>query len=372
MMSPQIEIMILACLTAVACALPGVFLVLRRMALMSDAISHAILLGIVLAFFMTKSLSSPLLVAGATMVGILTVTLTEMIIHTQKLKKDAAIGLVFPFLFSIGVILINRFTSDVHIDADCVLFGEIAFAPFNRFMAGPWDWGPQGFWVMGGILLVNLIFIILFYKELKIGTFDPGLAAVLGFNPVIVHYCLMTLVSVTAVGAFEHVGSILVVALMITPPATAYLLTDRLSSMIIISAFVGIASALIGYGMAFVLDANIAGSMAATSGIIFVLGLLFAPEKGIMPKLVVKKWKKWDLPSETLSVHLLQAEMAHAEDAERIVSHMNNHMLWDDGYTSEVIARCLQEGMIKKEGNKLSLTPYGREKAKVAISKEKI
>jgi manganese/zinc/iron transport system permease protein len=371
-MSPQIEIMILACLTAVACALPGVFLVLRRVALMSDAISHAILLGIVLAFFVTKNLNSPLLIVGATIVGILTVTLTEMIIHTQKLKKDAAIGLVFPFLFSIGVILINRFTFDVHIDSDCVLFGEIAFAPFDRIMIGSWDLGPQGFLVMGGILLLNLAFITIFYKELKIATFDPGLAATLGFSPIFIHYALMTLVSVTAVGAFEHVGSILVVALMITPPATAYLLTERLSSMIIISGLVGIVSALTGYAMAFLLDANIAGSMAAMSGIIFLFALIFAPEKGIMPKLVVKKWKKWDLPAETLSVHLLQAEMAHAEDAERIVSHMSNHMLWDDSYTSEVISRCLQEGMIKKEGNKLSLTPYGREKAKVVISKEKI
>ncbi len=369
MSTQQIEIIILASLTAMACALPGVFLVLRRMSLMSDAISHAILLGIVVAFFYTKNLASPLLLLGATLTGILTVTLTEAIIRTKKLKEDAAIGLVFPVLFSLGVILINRYTSDVHIDSDCVLFGEIAFAPFNRFIFSQIDLGPQGFWVMGIIFLANLIFISTFYKELKIATFDAGLAAALGFAPAVIHYMLMTLVSVTAVGAFEHVGSILVVSLMITPSAAAYLLTNRLSHMLIISAGVGILSAVSGYFLAHWLDASIAGAMATMSGFLFLLSFIFAPERGLLAKYLFKRWRRWDFASQTLAVHLLQAEMTHAEEAEQIVSHMNDHMLWNDNYTSEVIAQSIQEGLIKRQGNKLSLTAYGREKAKIAISK---
>ncbi len=365
----QSEIIILACLTAVACSLPGVFLVLRRVSLMSDAISHAILLGIVIAFFFTKSLASPLLLVGATLTGVLTVTLTELIIKTQKLKEDAAIGLVFPVLFSLGVILINRYTADIHLDADCILFGEIAFAPFNRLIINDMDFGPQGFWVMGGILILNLMFISLFYKELKIVTFDAELAAALGFIPMLVHYSLMTLVSVTAVGAFEHVGSILVVALMITPPAAAYLLTDRLSHMLIISALFGMGSALGGYWIAHRLDANIAGSMAMMSGILFFFSYVFAPERGFLARLFVKRWQRWDFASETLAVHLLQAEMTRADDAESVVSHMHKHMLWSDEFTSEVIAQCLQDGLVQKQGSKLMLTPYGREKAKISISK---
>jgi manganese/zinc/iron transport system permease protein len=369
-MSPQAEIMLIASLTAVTCALPGVFLVLRRVSLMSDAISHAILLGIVLAFFLTKNLSSPLLVVGATIVGVLTVVLTEMVINTQKLKKDAAIGLVFPLLFSVGVILLNLFASDVHLDADCVLFGEIAFTPFNRLTVGGVDFGPQALWVIGVAFLLNLLFIALFYKELKIATFDPELAASLGFMPVVINYALMTLVSVTAVASFESVGSILVVALMIAPPSAAYLLTNRLSTMIVLSASLGIGSALGGYMLSHLLDASIAGSMATFSGILFLIILVFAPERGLMAKFIVKKFKRWDLASETLAVHLLQAEQAHAEEAERIVSHMNEHMLWDRNYTSEAIAQCIQDGLIKKQGNKLSLTPYGREKAKNIIVKD--
>jgi manganese/zinc/iron transport system permease protein len=367
MFSAQFEIILLASLTAITCALPGVFLVLRRMALMSDAISHSILLGIVIAFIMTKNLSSPLLIIGATIVGILTVSLTELVIRTHKLKKDAAIGLVFPLLFSIGVILINKFAGDVHIDADCVLFGEIAFTPFNRLYIGDLDLGPQSIWVMAGILSLNITFISVFYKELKLSTFDAGLAAALGFMPALVHYLLMTIVSVTAVGAFESVGSILVVALMIAPPSTAYLLTNRLSHMIFISCFIGVLCAVGGYFMAYFLDANIAGSMATVSGIIFMLVFIFAPENGLLAKSIVRKWHKWDFAASTLTVHLLQAEIDNAADSEHIVGHMTAHMKWTPEYTSEVIAQCISEELIDLDGNKLTLTPYGREKANLSL-----
>lgn len=370
MSSHQIDILILASLTAVTCAVPGVFLILRRMALMSDAISHAILFGIVIAFFMVKNLASPFLVIGAALTGVLTVFLTEVIINTRKLKKDAAIGLVFPLLFSIGVILLTRFAGDVHLDTQCVLFGEIAFAPFNRLMINGVDWGPQGTWVVGSILFVNVAFIALFYKELKITTFDPGLAASLGFFPVLINYAFMTLISVTAVGAFESVGSILVVALMIAPAASSYLLTDRLSRMLMISASLGIVSAFGGYFLARWLDASIAGSMATFSGFIFMMVFFLAPERGLWARMVVRKYKKWDFASETLAVHLLQAEYTHAEENERVVAHMKEHMLWADEYSSQAIAQSLKEGMIKKDGSRLSLTDYGREKAKNILSKE--
>lgn len=365
----QIEVLILACLVAVTCAIPGVFLILRRVALMSDAISHAILLGIVVAFMLTKNLSSPLLIIGATVIGLLTVVLTEMVINTQKLKKDAAIGLIFPLLFSIGVILLNYYASDIHLDADCVIFGEIAFAPFNRLIVNGLDFGVQGIWVSGAVLVVNIIFFSLFYKELKITTFDAALAASLGFAPIALNYALMAMVSVTAVASFESVGSILVVALMIAPPASAYLLTSRLSSMIFLSVGFGIMSAIGGYFTAYFLDANIAGSMATFSGLLFLMTLIFAPEEGILAKTLLKKWKKWDFAAETLAVHLLQAEYAHAEDTERVVDHMNDHMLWNKDYTSEAIAQSIKEGLVRKEGDKLSLTPLGREKAKNSISK---
>jgi manganese/zinc/iron transport system permease protein len=216
MTTTQIEIQLIAAVVAAACALPGVFLVLRRMAMLSDAISHTVLLGIVIAFFIAGSLESPLLIMGAAAMGVLTVSLVELLNRTKLVKEDAAIGLVFPALFSIAVILISRYARGVHLDVDAVLLGELAFAPFDRIQFLGLDM-PTSLAVMGGILLINILFIGFFYKELKIATFDPGLAATLGFSPVLIHYGLMSLVSITAVGAFDAVGSILVVALMIAP-----------------------------------------------------------------------------------------------------------------------------------------------------------
>ena len=271
-----------AAVTAAACALPGVFLVLRRMSLMSDAISHAILLGIVLAFFVTENIASPLLVAAAAATGVLTVSLVELLNRTRLVREDAAIGLVFPALFSVGVILISRYAGNVHLDVDAVLLGELAFAPFNRLVIGGNDLGPRTLWLMGIVLLLNGAFILAFYKELKLTTFDAALAGALGFAPGLIHYLFMTLVSVTAVGAFDAVGSVLVVALMIAPPASAYLLTDRLPRMIGISMGLGVVSALAGYWMSYLLDVSIAGSMATMTGVIFLLVFLFAPERGLL------------------------------------------------------------------------------------------
>src|SRR5512139_2243406 len=297
----QIEIQLIAVVVAAACALPGVFLVLRRMSLMSDAISHAILLGIVLAFFITQDLSSPLLIFGAAAIGVLTVTLVELIARTGLVKEDAAIGLVFPVLFSIGVILISKFASNVHLDTDAVLLGEMAFAPFDRVVAFGMDIGPRALYLMGGILVLNLLFIVIFYKELKLATFDAGLAAALGFVPVVIHYVLMGLVSITAVGAFDIVGSVLVVALMIAPPGTAYLLTDRLSRLIGLSVLIGALSAISGYWLARALDASIAGAMATMAGVIFGIVYLSAPDRGLVAIARRRRRQRWEFAQTMLT-----------------------------------------------------------------------
>lgn len=245
-MSPQIEIQIIAVIVAVSCALPGVFLVLRKMSMMSDSITHTILLGIVIAFFATHDLSSPLLIAGAALMGVFTVWMTETLSRTRLLAEDAAIGVVFPLLFSIAIILITRYAGSVHLDTDSVLLGELAFAPFDRMIVAGEDIGAKAIYTTGSLLFINLTAIIIFFKELKVATFDPMLAAVLGLSPALVHYGLMTLVSLTAVGAFQAVGSVLVVAFMIGPPVTAYLLTDDLKRMLILSVVIGTVNGILG------------------------------------------------------------------------------------------------------------------------------
>ncbi len=307
MSSEVIEIQWIAAVVAVACALPGVFLVLRRMAMMSDAISHAILLGIVLAFFVTSDLTSPLLIIAAAATGVLTVSLVELLNRTRLVREDAAIGITFPALFSVGVILIARYAGDVHLDTDTVLLGELALAPFNRFGFFGRDLGPRALWVMSAILILNVLFIAIFYKELKLVTFDASLAATLGFSPALIHYGLMTLVSITLVGAFDAVGSILVVALMIAPPVTAYLLTNRLSRMIGLSGLIGVASAVAGYWFAHHHDASIAGSMGLMTGVFFALAFLFAPNRGIVAIARRRASQRWEFAQTMLAIHLFQS-----------------------------------------------------------------
>ena len=239
MTSFQIDIQLTAIVTAIACSTLGGFLVLRRMAMLTDAISHTVLLGIVIGFFVVQDLASPLLIFGAAAVGVLTVSLVALLERSRLVKGDTAIGLVYPVLFSIAVLLISRFAGDVHLDTDAVLVGELAFIPFDRLYVLGYDIGPRGFFLMGGILLINLAFIVIFYKELKLSTFDAGLATALGFMPLLIHYVLMSLVSITVVSAFDIVGSVLVVALVVVPPATAYLLTDRLPRMLVFERVTG-------------------------------------------------------------------------------------------------------------------------------------
>ena len=198
-MSAELQIILVAVVTAVTAALPGTYLVLRGTALVSDAISHAILPGIVVAFFLTHDLNSPLLLVAAAATGVLTVFLIESLMKSRLLYEDASIGLVFPALFSIGVILISRYAGDVHLDTDSVLLGEIAWTPFDQMILGGVQVGPRALWVMGVILVLNLLLIGLAWKELKLATVDPVLAALLGFSPGLVHYALMAMVSVTVV-----------------------------------------------------------------------------------------------------------------------------------------------------------------------------
>jgi manganese/zinc/iron transport system permease protein len=250
------------------------------MAMMSDAISHAILFGIVLAYFVVGDTGSPLMLVAAAVTGLATVGLVELLQRTRLVREDAAIGLVFPAMFSLGVILISRYAGNVHLDIDAVLLGELAFAPFERLRAAGLDLGPRALWMMGGILALNGLLMLVFYKELKLATFDPGLTAALGFAPALIHYGMMGAVSVTAVGAFDAVGLILVVALMIGPPSAAYLLTDRLGAMLGLAVTGGAVSAIVGYWLARVLDASIAGSMATVAGLVFVLALVVRSRSG--------------------------------------------------------------------------------------------
>jgi manganese/zinc/iron transport system permease protein len=368
MTNSQIEIQLIAVITAAACALPGVILVLRRMSMMSDAISHTVLLGIVIGFFLIGDISSPFLIVGGAAIGVLTVSLVALLERTRLVKEDAAIGLVFPALFSIAVILISRYAGNVHLDIDAVLVGELAFAPFDRLMILGRDVGPRGLYVMLGILLINVAFISIFYKELKLTTFDAGLATALGFAPALLHYALMSLVSLTVVGAFDIVGSILVVALIVAPPAAAYLLTDQLGRMFFLSVLIGGVSAISGYWLANLMDASIAGSMATMTGVIFFLVFLFAPEKGLVSAARRRTRQKWEFAQTMLTIHLFNHENTSEVLQESRFEHLRDHLRWTNDFSAVVVKRAVDSRLILYQNGILALTENGRDRAQNALA----
>jgi manganese/zinc/iron transport system permease protein len=362
-MNPSIEIQLIAAVTAAACAIPGVFLVLRKMALISDAISHSILPGIVIGFMITQDLASPWLILLAAFSGIITVVLVEMIQKTKLVKEDTAIGLVFPALFSIGVILIAQNANDVHLDVDAVLLGELAFAPFDRFYIDGTDIGPKALWIISIILLITLGLLLAFYKELKLSTFDIGLASALGFSPVVLHYGLMSVASVTTVAAFDAVGAILVVALMITPAATAYLLTTDLKKMILLSLLFGVGSAIGGYWFAHWLDASISGSITTILGLLFLGVYLFAPSKGLVAVLLRQNRQRKEVSLLTFLLHLNN----HDNIEERHVAHLQEHINWRKVRATSVLDLAVQNNMITIENEVVSLTQKGLEFTEKAL-----
>lgn len=278
-------ILITASLVGVSCGIVGVLLILRRMAMMADAISHTVLLGIVTAYLVTHSLNGVHMVISAALVGILTAYLVQWL-KTKGVQQDAAIGVVFTLLFAIGVILIATKVGNVHLDVKHALMGEITFIPWDTIYLPIIGNVPIAIVTLSIVLFVVLLVIGLFYKEWKLTTFDPSFAASIGIPVVAMHYLFMTILSITTVSSFDAVGAIMVVAMLISPAASSYLWTDKLIVMFILSAIFGIVSAIGGYYFAVLLDTSISGSMAFITGVVFLISIIFSPKHGWISHLI--------------------------------------------------------------------------------------
>jgi manganese/zinc/iron transport system permease protein len=276
---------LVASLAAINCSLIGTYLVLRKGVMMGDAIAHAVLPGIVVAFLITGSKTSLVVLLGAGSVGMVAALLMEFLHRQVRLQADAAIGINFTWLFALGIILISFFSNKIDLDPDCVLYGEIAYVPLDTWVGpGGTNLGPRAIYILFVMLLANLSFILLSYKELSVTTFDPAFATTIGMNTTLWHYLLMGATSFTTVAAFEVVGAILVVALLVAPPATAYLLTQRLPTMLLVASLAGVLTAVGGYYLAIWLNGSMAGAMATTSGCFFLVTFLVQQWQHKKPK----------------------------------------------------------------------------------------
>ena len=291
-------------LSAVAAALLGNFLVLRRMSMLGDAISHAVLPGLAAAFLLSNSRSSLAMFFGAVVVGVATAFFTEWIRGIGQVDEGASMGVVFTTLFALGLVMIVRAADHVDLDPGCVLYGAIELTPLDTVRIGGWN-VPRAVVVLGSVAAINAGFVVLFLKELKLSSFDPVLATTTGFNASLMHYLLMVLVAVTAVASFEIVGNILVVAMFVVPPATAYMLTDRLASMIALSVVLAVMAAVLGHLGAITVPAwfgyrstTTAGTMAVTAGLMMSLAVLLAPRHGVLVKWFRRRFLAWSILAE--------------------------------------------------------------------------
>ncbi len=341
-------------LVSASCALLGAFLIVRKMSMMSDAISHAILPGLAIAVLLSGERNTLYVVIGGVMTAILTVSLVEMLYRSRLLKEDAAIGVVFPALFSIGIVLISQ-AGNVHIDTQHVLYGQIEYAPFDVLFWDAVNIGSKSLWVLGILTAVNLAFVALLYKELKLSTFDAALASTLGFVPLLVHYLLMVMVATTAVVAFESVGAILVIALFIVPAAAAYLITDRFVVMVGLAVAIGAACAVFGYYIATMLDVSIAGSMATSTGIAFGLTWLFAPRRGLLTQ-----WRKRSRQKDEFAADLLLLHIAESGPGARIdQTAVRERLEWSKEYAYRATRYAVKSGLLRVEGQQLVLSEKG-------------
>ena len=359
--NPDFVIIAVGTLVGIASSVVGSFLVLRKASMLSDAMSHSILLGIVAVYFITGNQNSPFFLIGAAAVGVLTVVLTESLTNSKRVNYDAAIGLVYPFLFAIAVLLINVFVRNVHIDVDAALLGEIGLSWLDTQQLFGIE-VPSSLIKMTIITAINMSFIVLFYKELKLATFDSGLAATLGFKPGVLYYALLSLTSLTAVSAFDAVGAILVVAFIIVPPAAAYLLTDKLWIMLSIGSVIAFLSSLLGYGSAVLLDVSISGMMALWTGVFFTVCLLFSPRYGLIAQSFRFKQQKVMNAQRTLLIHLFHHEDAENSEEENALPALQSHLRWTAANSREIVMDCLDDGLITKQtdSDQLFLTEKGR------------
>ncbi len=286
-------IVVIGAVSAVACSLVGTFLVLRNMSMMGDAISHAVLPGLAAGYLLTGERASLTMFLAAVLVGVLTAFFIQSISQLGRVDRGASMGIVFTSLFALGLVMIVRAADNVDLDPGCVLYGAIELAPLDRVAVGLASGGsemevPRTLLTTSGSLFLNLLVIGLLFKEWKISSFDPELAKTLGYNATRLHYLLMMLVAVTTVAVFEAVGSILVIAMLIVPPACAALLVNRLGTMLVVGALYGVASAVLGHGAALVVPqwlgfggTSTSGMMAVMGGVLFLLTAFLAPERGL-------------------------------------------------------------------------------------------
>ena len=356
----MIESLYILIITSLACAVLGVFLVLRRLSMVSDAISHSVLLGIVIGYFVTKDIGSVFLIIGASLFGVLTTFCIELLIKSKRVTEDASVGIIFPLFFSVAVILITRYARNVHLDTEVVLIGEIILAPLHRINFLGFSL-PKALVQMSFVLLINIVFITVFFRKLKISSFDPVYATVAGIAGAVLHYSFMALVSFTAVSAFESVGAILAIAFFISPAASAYLISKDLKITILLACVYAVFNSFIGYFLAVKFNVSMSGMCAVVSGITFLITMTVY-HGGICTRMIRYINNRNRFSRELLILHIDNHSDKQEALGELGYSTIRQHIGWSDRKLKYVLDRLIKKGYVyrAKERGVYSLTETGK------------
>ncbi len=397
--SLDLPAMLAGTLAATACALLGNFLVLRRQSLLGDAISHAVLPGLVAAFLLTSVRTTWPMFIGALAAGILAAGLIELVRRLGRMDHGASMGVVFSVMFALGVLLMEQAAArHVDLDADCLLYGQLEYVNWYppTEWSSFWRWEtflgsvepgtharapgfPRQVTTLAATTLVAALFIVGFFKELRISSFDPSLSTAMGIHAGVMHAGLVVLVAAAAVASFEAVGSILVIAMLICPAATARLLTDRLATQVWISAGVAFVTGVGGYVLGALLPGwlgfehalNAAGTMSALAGALLALAALLAPRHGIVAKRARRTLLSAEVAREDLLGLLWRLEEWGAENS--IARNAALRMIGGGVVGRLGIRRALRAGEVqKREDNALTLTERGRAKAQALVRSHRL
>lgn len=361
----------IGCLCSLPSALIGTFLVLRRMSLLGDAISHAVLPGIALAFLASGQVSGLPVLIGSVITAIITALLSRSLTDSGMVNEQAGLGVIFTTLFALGVVFISRAAENIDLDPGCVLYGAIEFVPLETIVIGSFEL-PRAIVPLSVVSIMTIFFIVVFYKELKITSFDSGLAQAMGLYPKRIDFILLVLTAIVTVVSFESVGSILVIVLLVAPSCAALLLTDRLEAALPISVSFGCLASLLGYLLALSTNTSVAGMMAFVSGIIFMAAWLFSPRHGQ----IADYYRRLRLKVQIATDDILSAVYRRDEITRDLESSFENPMLRGRLWRRVAERRAQRKGwlILDSQNNQLQyhLTDSGRELARSLVRSHRL
>lgn len=341
--------LIASLMVGVSCGLIGTYIMLRRLSLIGDALAHAVLPGVVIGF-MIAGKGPVALFLGALTAGILTSVLISFVERNSKIKEDTSIGIIFTGAFALGILLVSQL-KQVHIDLSSYLFGDVLGVSDSDII------------MSSAITVFIVISVILFYKQLLVTSFDPTMAHIIGISTAVVHYFLMTLLSMSIVAGLQSVGVILIIAMLITPPATAFLLTDKLKKLLLLSCLFGVISSIAGLYLSYHLNFASGASIVLVSVFFFAIAFLFSPKEGIVIKSIRRnKNSRLNTMEDILKRLHKKSENKVTGDvvnARGTAAALSVELGISEGTVKSVMKILIRKGMVRESNGGYELTDSG-------------